>query len=96
MVYTFARVSAVIRMKVSDYFVQGRRAAGYGSTKKAARNMKCPATMSIFLDRKNLQESGGEMPLFPYIVRNVDRKTPETLGFRLDKSGRTVRLIPAI
>ena len=25
MVYTFARVSAVIRMKVSDYFVQGRR-----------------------------------------------------------------------
>ena len=25
MVYSFARVSAVIRMKVSDYFVQGRR-----------------------------------------------------------------------
>jgi hypothetical protein len=25
MVYTFARINAVLEMKVSDYFVQGRR-----------------------------------------------------------------------
>jgi hypothetical protein len=31
--------------------------------------------LSIFLYRKNLQESDGEMPLFPYIVRHAGPKT---------------------
>jgi site-specific recombinase XerD len=44
MVYTFARVGAVIRMQVKDYFTQGRRAAGCGCTRRAARSMRCPAT----------------------------------------------------
>jgi hypothetical protein len=44
MVYTFARINAVLQMKVRDYFVQGRRAAGSGCTKKAARNTRFPAT----------------------------------------------------
>jgi integrase len=39
MVYSFARVNAVLKMKVRDYFVQGRR----GCTRKAARSTKCPA-----------------------------------------------------
>ena len=41
MVYTFARVNAVIGMKVKDYFTQGRR--GW-CTRKAARCTRCPAT----------------------------------------------------
>jgi site-specific recombinase XerD len=39
MVYTFARVNAVLEMKVSDYFVQGR----CGCMKKAARSTRFPA-----------------------------------------------------
>ena len=39
MVYTFARVNAVLKMKVRDFFVQGRRGWGCGCTKKAARSM---------------------------------------------------------
>jgi site-specific recombinase XerD len=34
MTYTFARVNAVLQMKVKDYFVQGRRAAGCASMKR--------------------------------------------------------------
>ena len=37
--------------------------------------------MSIFLIRKNLQESDGEMPRFPYIVRHVGRRNPINIGF---------------
>jgi predicted DNA-binding transcriptional regulator YafY len=37
MVYSFARIGAVIQMKVGDYFVQGRR-RWVRYTKKAARN----------------------------------------------------------
>jgi integrase/recombinase XerD len=40
MVYSFARVNAVLEMKVRDYFVQGRR----GFTKKAARSTRSPVT----------------------------------------------------
>jgi site-specific recombinase XerD len=44
MVYSFARINAVLEMKVRDYFVQGRRGAGYACTKKAARSTRSPAT----------------------------------------------------
>jgi site-specific recombinase XerD len=39
MVYSFARVNATLKMKVRDYFVQGRR----GCRRKAARSTRCPA-----------------------------------------------------
>ena len=42
MVYSFARVSAVLRMRVRDYFVRGRRAVGSGCTRRAARSMQSP------------------------------------------------------
>jgi hypothetical protein len=42
------------------------------------KRAKC---LSIFLFRKDLQESDAQMPLFPYIVRTAGRKTLETLGF---------------
>ena len=42
MIYTFARLGAVLQMNVGDYFSQGRRGWS-ASTKKAARSMKCPA-----------------------------------------------------
>jgi hypothetical protein len=45
--------------------------------------------LSIFLIRENLQESDGEMPLFPYIVRHGGRKNPINIGFSLDDRGRT-------
>jgi len=41
MVYTFARVNAVLQMKVKDYFVQAD-AAGSASMRRAARSMKFP------------------------------------------------------
>jgi site-specific recombinase XerD len=41
MIYTFARVNAVLPMKVRDYFVQSRRGC-VRYTKKAARSTKCP------------------------------------------------------
>jgi hypothetical protein len=47
------------------------------------------AQMSIFLYRKNLQESDAEMPLFPYIVRHTGPKNPINIGFSLDDRGRT-------
>jgi hypothetical protein len=46
-------------------------------------------TVSIFLIRKNLQESDREIPLFPYIVRHGGRKNPINMGFSLDDRGRT-------
>ena len=42
--YTFARVGATIGLKVEDYYIQKRRAAGFGCTKKAARSPSSPAT----------------------------------------------------
>jgi hypothetical protein len=53
---------------------------------------KLTVIVSIFLFRKNLQESDGEMPLFPYIVRHVGRKNPINIGFLL---GDRVRTSPA-
>jgi hypothetical protein len=43
----------------------GTEAASAGS--KDDRNNHREGRVSIFLHRKNLQESGGQMPLFPYI-----------------------------
>ena len=37
--------------------------------------------LSIFPYRKNLQEPDRQVRLFPYIVRKIDPKTAETLGF---------------
>jgi integrase len=45
MAYTFARINAVIQMKVRDYFVLGRR-GWVRLTKKAARSTSCPATIT--------------------------------------------------
>ena len=42
MVYSFARINALLKMKVRDYFVQGRR-GWVPCTRKAARNMRFPA-----------------------------------------------------
>jgi integrase len=42
MVYSFARIGAVIQMKVGDYFVQGA-AVGCVYTRKAARSTTFPA-----------------------------------------------------
>ena len=42
MVFTFARVNAVIEMKVKDYFTQGR-AVGCACTRRAVRSTRCPA-----------------------------------------------------
>ena len=41
MVYSFARIGAVVGMKVEDYY-QKASAAGFGCTKKAASSTKCP------------------------------------------------------
>ena len=41
MVYTFARVGAVVGMRVEDYYLQGR-AGGCGCTKKAASSIRMP------------------------------------------------------
>ena len=43
MVYAFARVNAVLQMKVCDYFVQGHRDWVH-CTKKVARNTRSLAT----------------------------------------------------
>jgi integrase/recombinase XerD len=40
--YTFARVSAMIRMRVAAYYEDGKR--GYASTRKAAAGTRCRAT----------------------------------------------------
>lgn len=45
MIYTFARVGAVLQMNVGDYFSQGRR-GWVRCTRRAARNMKRPACRS--------------------------------------------------
>jgi len=46
MVYTFARIGAVLQMKVRDYFVQGR--GGWPAyMKKAGKSMKCLATTKL-------------------------------------------------
>ncbi len=42
MTYTFARVSAVIGMRVSDYFVQGRR-SWVRLHEKGGKEHQCPA-----------------------------------------------------
>ena len=42
MVYTFARVGAVIKMQVEDVYVQGR-STWVGCMKKAVRSMRCRA-----------------------------------------------------
>ncbi len=39
MIYTFARVDAVLQMNVNDYFTQGRRGCGCVCRRKAARGM---------------------------------------------------------
>jgi hypothetical protein len=44
MVYSFARINAVLQMNVRDYFVQGRRADGCGCTKKAERSTRFAVT----------------------------------------------------
>src|SRR5713226_624564 len=43
MVYTFARVGAVVTMRVEDYYQQGRR-WWYGCTRRAASSTTCRAT----------------------------------------------------
>jgi len=61
MVYTFARVGAAVAMKVEDYFVQGRRGAGSGCTRREARSTRCrPTTISIATSR-----STSELPASP-------------------------------
>ena len=52
MVYTFARVNAVIGMKVKDYFTQGRRGWVHLPQRRAARSTKDDAqhTLEKFLD----------------------------------------------
>ena len=45
MIYTFARIGAVLQMNVGDYFTKDA-AAGSGCTRRAARNMKRPAITS--------------------------------------------------
>ena len=44
MVYTFARINAVLKMKVSDYFVEGRRGWVRLHEKGGKRRTRCPAT----------------------------------------------------
>ena len=41
--YSFARVSAVVSLRVEDYFQQGRRSSGSGFMRKVANGMRCPA-----------------------------------------------------
>jgi integrase/recombinase XerD len=41
MVYSFARVGAVVGMNVEDYFQEGKR-CGFGCMRRAASDTKCP------------------------------------------------------
>ena len=43
MIYTFGRVGAVIKMRVEDFYTQGRQ-GGFVCMRRAASGTKCPAT----------------------------------------------------
>ena len=78
MVYTFARVNAVISMKVKDYFIQGRRGWVRLHEKGGKEHeVPCHHTLERFLD-EYLAAAGivgdAEGPLF----RSVGRKTGRT------------------
>jgi site-specific recombinase XerD len=46
LIYSFARVSAAVAMRVEDYFPMAS-AGGCGSTKKAANTTKCRCTIRL-------------------------------------------------
>ena len=78
MVYTFARVNAVVSMKVKDYFIQGRRGWVRLHEKGGKEHeVPCHHTLEKFLD-EYLAVAGivgdAEGPLF----RSVGRKTGRT------------------
>jgi site-specific recombinase XerD len=78
MVYTFARVNAVISMKVKDYFIQGRRGWVRLHEKGGKEHeVPCHHTLEKFLDEYLAAASivgDAEGPLF----RSVGRKTGRT------------------
>jgi Site-specific recombinase XerD len=78
MVYTFARVNAVISMKVKDYFIQGRRGWVRLHEKGGKEHeVPCHHTLEKFLDEYLAAASivgDEEGPLF----RSVGRKTGRT------------------
>jgi hypothetical protein len=59
--------------------------------RRMRRYYRMDVQLSIFLFRENLQESDGQMPLFSCIVRTVERKTRETLGFWQTSAARGSR-----
>ena len=75
MVYTFARVNAVLNMKVKDYFVQGRRGWVRLHEKGGKEHeVPCHHTLELFLDEYIAAAgiaSDADGPLF----RSVGRKT---------------------
>jgi hypothetical protein len=83
---TLSIIAAVTVASVAVYDRIGGRATGKEKRRQKQRSI---SPMSIFLYRKNLQESDGEMPLFPYIVRHGGRKNPINIGFLLGDRGRT-------
>jgi site-specific recombinase XerD len=77
MVYTFARVNAVLEMKMRDYACRDA-AAGCACTRKAASSTKCPAATIL------------EKCLGPYITADKIADDPDAPLFRVaaGKSGK--------
>ena len=72
MVYTFARVNAVISMKVKDYFTRGRRGWVRLHEKGGKEHeVPCHHTLEKYLDEYLAVAGDAEGPLF----RSVGRKT---------------------
>jgi site-specific recombinase XerC len=63
--YTFARVSAVISLRVEDYFQQGSPPPASGSTRKAGNGMRCPAITAS----TNILTAGSPPPALATIRR---------------------------
>ncbi len=77
MAYSFARVGAVLQMKVGDYFVQGD-ADGSACTKKAARSMTFPVTITSIISWTNISPRP-ESPATQMVIYSARR--PEKPAF---------------
>jgi hypothetical protein len=75
MIYTFARIGAVLRMKVSDYFIQGRRGWVRLHEKGGKEHqVPCPHNLEKYLDEYIAAAGIADEPDGP-LFRTTGRKT---------------------
>ena len=74
MVYTFARVGAVLQMKVADYFVQGRR-GWVRLHEKGGKEHEFPVTTISIIPRRIYRRGRHRRDADGYLFRTTGRKT---------------------